>query len=204
MRSLVVIIACVLVSLLWLTAFSIGAQYYVMMPALAIGGAVVVVGVLTWLPPMRAHLKAKAIDVLIGIALAGVTLAATYLAYPLIRDLFPGVAEDVRSVYRLLPATKLAVPVVLLVVVAEELLWRGALLDALRADHPLASAVVLSSTLYGAAQLGLGVPALAIVGFALGVVWAGTAAVTGRLVAPLVAHAIWTLTVFGAFPLEVP
>ena len=49
-------------------------------------------------------------------------------------------------------------------------------------DHALPAAVLLSSALYAAAQLGLGVPFLAVAGIALGVVWAVEAALTGHQV----------------------
>jgi membrane protease YdiL (CAAX protease family) len=204
MRSSVVVVACVIVSVLWLALFSVAAHYFVMMPMLAAGGSAVVVGVLAWLPPVRARLAFRARDFFWGVAVGGASVAATYLCYPIIRALIPGIADDVSSIYRLMPATWFSFPVVLLVVCAEELLWRGALLDALRADHPVASAIVLSTTLYATAQLGLGVPALAVVAFGLGILWSIEAILTGRLIAGLVSHAIWSVTVFGVFPLEQP
>ena len=202
MRSLAVVAACVLASVLWLIAFSTGARYLIMMPALSVVATSVLIIVLVFMQPVRARLKPKLRDVLWGVGVGGACVAATVVMYPLITSVAPSVADDVRFLYKLMPATWASIPIILLVVAAEELLWRGALFDALRADHPVLSAVVLLAMLYGAAQLGLGVPLLGVLGVGLGALWAAEAALTGGLVAPLISHAIWTIAVFGVIPLE--
>jgi membrane protease YdiL (CAAX protease family) len=203
MRSTSVVVMCVLASILWLLAFAMGARVLMLMPVIGVGGALVVILVLVFIEPVRARLKpTHAREFLWGIAVGGVSLGATYALYPVAKHFLPFIGDDVAFLYRLVPVTRGTIPVVVLVIIAEELLWRGALLDALRADHPAVSAVILASTSYAAAQLGLGVPLLAGAALLLGLLWAAEAVLTRSLIAPLISHAMWTLTVFGILPLE--
>ncbi len=194
--------ACAAASVAWLAAFALGARAHAFLPVIGVVAAAVCATVLALSPEVRRMLRPRFRDVLWGIAGGGVSLSATYLLYPLVRALAPAVQGDVRFLYALVPVSAATLPVILVVVVAEELLWRGALQSALAVHHPTASAVVLSSALYAAAQLGLGAPILGAVALGLGLLWAVEASLTGRLVAPLVSHAMWTLTVFGVVPLE--
>lgn len=90
---------------------------------------------------------------------------------------------------------------VALVVIAEEAIWRGALLGALRADHGPVAAVVLSAAIYAAAQAGAGSVVLVMAAFGLGIAWGALALATGGLFAPLVAHLVWTPIVLVLVPL---
>ena len=192
---------CVVASVLWLVAFALGRRFGVTLAALG-GAAFIVVAAALTQRDVRALLQPRLRDLFWGVAVGGASLGATYALYPLLRAGVPGLADDVRAFYTLVPVSAVTVPVVLLIVVAEELLWRGALLASLKREHPIVAAVALASVLYASAQLGAGLPVLAAAALGLGAAWAAEAVFTDGLFAPLVSHALWTLTVFGVFPLE--
>ena len=82
------------------------------------------------------------------------------------------------------------------------MLWRGALLDALRRYLPVGTAAVLSTLCYAGAQLGSGswlVVALAVV---FGGLWTAQRLWTRSLLAPLLTHLAWTATVVAIAPVE--
>ena len=130
------------------------------------------------------------------------------LVYPLLREAAPWLAGDVRSFYDLVPFSFATLPLMFLVIAAEEILWRGLFFDAESDREPRARtasavfAVIVGSCAYALGQLGPGVPVLALVALLMGALWAVEAALSKALVAPLVSHAIWTLWVFGVSPLE--
>jgi uncharacterized protein len=209
-RDLRVLAAGASLSALWLGAFSLGVRAEA--PLFSLGAiAAVVVLACALVPALRPRLlpasgAATTRAVVVGLAFGAASLAGTYLAWPLVRALAPGVAADVGAFYGYLQAGPATVPLVCLVLVAEELLWRGALLDAARgrtrASGGAALAVVATSLLYAAGQLGSGLPILAGVAMLLGCFWAVERIVTGSLLAPLISHAMWTLTVLVLRPLE--
>jgi membrane protease YdiL (CAAX protease family) len=190
------------VSALWCLAFALGARLGVLLPVLAVLAVVVNASILIAVPSVRALLVPRARDIFIGVGVGGFSLAATYGLYPFLRALWPPVVDDVHYLYATLPSSLASLPIVVGIVCAEELLWRGAVIEALRADHPKVTAAVLSSMLYASAQLGLGVVILGVLGVLLGTIWALQAVWTRRLVSSLIAHAIWTVTVFALVPLE--
>lgn len=143
-----------------------------------------------------------ALGLAVGLGVGAVTLAGTYLLWPVLRGLYPPMVDDVRQLYASIPVTPVTLPVVVLVVVAEELLWRGCLVTGERSTLHL-RAIVLVTLLYAGAQAGSGLPLLGAAGLLLGGVWAAEAIWTGSLLAPLVSHAIWTLAVFWVAPLDV-
>ena len=95
------------------------------------------------------------------------------------------------------PATLLAC---VIVIVAEEVIWRGAMLQATRARFGV-GAVVVAAVPYALAQLGAASLWLGVAAFGLGVVWGALAFWRGNLVAPLIAHLLWTPAVLGLWPL---
>jgi membrane protease YdiL (CAAX protease family) len=134
-------------------------------------------------------------------------VGATVALYPLLRAAVPGLAADVAHFYDLVPFSASALPAIVLVIVAEELLWRGLFFDgvplgALPVPRATALAFAVGALAYGAGQLGPGEPVLAAVALFMGLLWAVEAVLTGALVASLVSHATWTLWVFGVAPLE--
>jgi membrane protease YdiL (CAAX protease family) len=158
---------------------------------------------LTWvlLPELRRRLVPTLPLLLWGLGAGGVTLAATYLLYPPLSALWPPLGDEVRALYGTFRVAPWQIAPVMVVVVMEEMLWRGALQTALRREVARPVAVALAAALYAAAQLGSGSAVLALAAFGLGLVWGALAAWTRSLVPAMVAHACWTPMVLGLVPL---
>jgi len=148
--------------------------------------------------------------VALGLGVGLATLAATHALAPSVLAAVPAWAEDFRALYSYEVAGSgraLAIDVALtcLVIVGEELIWRGLALTAMRAWVPDGIAVPLTALLYAVCQLGFGRTLPAVAALALGVVWGTLWVMTwhrGRLLAPLLAHATWTLGVLYVWPIR--
>lgn len=145
----------------------------------------------------------------LGLVVGVATLALTHLLAPPVLAAVPAWAEDFRALYSYEVAGSgrpLALDVALtcLVILGEELIWRGLTLSALRARMPVSVAVALSALSYAVCQLGFGRTLPAVAALALGLVWGVLRVATwsrGRLLAPIVAHATWTLGVLFIWPI---
>ena len=195
-------IACVLASMVWAAAFAWGRGHHALYAALSAVAVVVVVVTLVRSPAQRALWwpQTKPVhDVALGVLVGLVSLLVTYVGYPIVR---PWLGDEVRALYALAAISPAALGLTLVVIVGEEVLWRGALTSSLLFRMQPWRAVVLASVVYGAAQGGSGSPVLVAAAVAFGVLWGALRVMTGGLVAPLVAHLLWTPVVLGAFPLE--
>jgi uncharacterized protein len=152
----------------------------------------------TWLRP---RLRFTARDALIGAGVGVAMTAATYPLYELAVELFPELAAQVAADYTLVPTEAAAayLPRLLIVVLAEELLFRGSWL---RANHHDVTPAALHSLLaYGLSQMGWGSFAVILASVICGSIWLATAKWTQSLIAPLIAHAIWSSVVLLFWPL---
>lgn len=137
--------------------------------------------------------------------LAGTALAVlTHALYPLAETLWPAVSVEARVLYERLdspPGVQAALPIVALVVLAEELVWRGLAYGWLERRLGLRTALFASSLIYAVPQLASGswlLPALAI---GCGFIWTAQRAVSGNLALPIITHLTWDLLIMSAFPL---
>lgn len=183
---------------LWAAAFAIGSRVGMTLQALALVSVAVVLAVARAID-LRPLLQPRRSDLLIGVGVGLGSIGATLALYPVLRALVP-IAEPVRAFYALVPFSAAGLPLILLVASAEELLWRGLFLSALRRS-PVAAAIAISALAYGIGQLG-GAPLLGAVALVFGVIWGIEAKLTNGLVAPLISHVMWTTAIFGVFPLE--
>ena len=139
----------------------------------------------------------------LGVAAGVAMAAATWLLYPISIELVPSIALEVPKLYELLrqpPGPVSAFPVLVLVVTAEELVWRGLAIDVFSRHANAAGAVLLAALLYTLPQVAFRSPLLVVVAFACGAVWGLLRVRTNGLTAPLLAHLIWDLLVFVLFP----
>ncbi len=151
----------------------------------------------------RQLLKPGSRDTAVGL-LAGVLMVLlTYPTYALGAWLISSLRAEVAQLYQVTGVAAMsAIPTVLVIVAAEELLFRGAVLDALRARWPRSKAAAGALVLY---MIALGATRSWIVlalGFSCGVVWLLLRLWTRGLWAPILTHAIWSTTVFVLYPLE--
>jgi membrane protease YdiL (CAAX protease family) len=88
----------------------------------------------------------------------------------------------------------------LLVVLAEELAWRGLAIDLFSKRFGPLRAVLISALLYVLPQVALGSPLLMIVALLCGLLWGTLRVRFGGLAAPFIAHLVWDLLVFVLYP----
>ena len=151
--------------------------------------------VATWLEPSRTA-------IISGLAAgAGMTLL-TYPAYEIASMAWPGLTSRVDHLYTGAAMVGLgqAVPWTFVILAAEELIWRGCLLDALERRMPRRWAAAAAVATYALAQLGTGSAIVAVMALACGTLWTLQRMWTRSLLAPLIAHAIWTPTVILLHP----
>jgi len=200
-----------LLSLVWWVAFALG-QACGAVHAFLVPVAVVVVGVVVARTPAAARAQwsgrgagpgAAAGDVVVGLGVGGASLVCTHLAFPPLATTLPSLGVEIAALYALAGVTTLVTGVATVIVaLAEELLWRGALAAALPPRWATARRVVVVAVVYGLAQSGGRSAWLVVAAVALGACWHVLALLRGgRLCAPAVAHLVWTLGVLGAWPL---
>jgi membrane protease YdiL (CAAX protease family) len=139
-----------------------------------------------------------------GLAVGVLMTLATYPVYGLASALSPELGGRVASLYQAAQQTKLAeawlwMPVIVL---AEELLWRGALLHVLSERVPQSAAMAISIASYALAQLGTGSWIVMLLAAVCGSIWTLQRYLTHSLLSPLLAHLIWTPAVILLYPVN--
>jgi membrane protease YdiL (CAAX protease family) len=131
---------------------------------------------------------------------------ATYALYPLVSDFSAPFATDVAHLYARLGGDARTGRALLLVpiVVAEELVWRGFVQSALQRRYGARASVLLATVLYALAHAPVGSALLVVVALACGLVWSALRATTSSLIAPLLAHLLWDLVVLFVVPVARP
>jgi len=140
-----------------------------------------------------------------GLLVGLVMSIATWVLYPISVDFVPAIGVEVPKLYGLLrqfPGPVWAFPVLVLVVGAEELVWRGLAIDLFSKSLGASGAVLFASLLYVLPQIAFRSPLLVVVALTCGLVWGALRVRAHGLLAPLVAHLTWDLLVFVLFPVE--
>jgi membrane protease YdiL (CAAX protease family) len=137
----------------------------------------------------------------VGLAL----VAATHTTYGVASFLFPGLGVSVAELYEgiqsTMPHILLTLPLVLAVVLAEELVWRGVAFDLMRPRFSARGTILVATALYSVPQLIGGAWLLVLAALVLGLILSIQRTTTKSLAAPLVTHAIWSVSIFVLFPL---
>ncbi len=162
---------------------------------------------------LRRRLTPTRSSVLEGVVGGLLMTSLTHAAFPFFAAGLPGLEAQVSGLYaelRTPPGVELALPVIWLVVLSEELVFRGLAVrllerwprtNALSGPQRQALVVALSTVLYALPQLVGGSAVLLGLSAACGLVWSWQRVRTGSLVAPLLTHLIWDTLVFVVVPL---
>jgi membrane protease YdiL (CAAX protease family) len=153
---------------------------------LALAGAVLLASV-------RNRLRPSARNVVLGLLSGALLYAATYAGAAALGRLWPGFEGDARLLVALRGTHGLAflVPTLVLIVVAEEAVWRGVVARYLMERKGRVRGVVAGAVLYALAHLATLNPLLLAAALGCGLVWGLLYAVTDSLVPPLVCHLVW-------------
>jgi membrane protease YdiL (CAAX protease family) len=139
--------------------------------------------------------------------LAGIfMLVVTYLGYASVMANIPELHGATGELYRFfvsLPPYLIPVAVPL-IIVSEEIVWRGRVQGLFQQrTHPILAAVG-AAAVYALAHAPIGSALLVGVAFACGLFWSVLRGATGSIVPGLIAHVIWDVFVMVLFPLTPP
>lgn len=171
------------------------------------GAAAALSMLLLWIgarPSVRSILgENPRLGIALGIVVGTVMSLATWGLYPLSVNVLPPVQGEVETLYGLLrqtPGPVRAFPLLLVVVAAEELVWRGLAVDLFTPALGSWRAALMAALLYVLPQIAFRSPLLIIVALLCGLVWGALRVRTGGLTAPFVAHIMWDVLVFIIYP----
>lgn len=135
----------------------------------------------------------------IGIALGAVLVVATQVGARLLLPLLPPVLAETQRLYALLQgslAPAQCAPVIALVAIAEELVFRGVVTTLCERRFGPRSTVALATALYVLPLAASGSWLLIAIGITLGAVWTIARLRSQSLLVPLLAHVIWAEATF--------
>lgn len=137
----------------------------------------------------------------LGIAM----VVATHIGYQGVLLLWPEFRSVVEALYSdirqtSIPAAGIAA-IILVVVAAEELVWRGVAFELLEGWASKAGVLVGSTMLYAMPQLIGGSWLLLCAALSLGFAWALQRSTSGRLTESFTTHGIWSVGIFCLVPL---
>ena len=138
----------------------------------------------------------------IGVGVGAVMTAGTHGAYAIGVKLVPSLPLQVTVLYIHASTQSVlsALSWTLVILIAEEILWRGALLNVLERRVGRKGAIALSLATYTLAQAGAGSLIVALAALVCGAIWTAERVYTSSSLAPLISHTMWTLTVIHLVP----
>jgi len=156
-------------------------------------------------PEARARWRARPVRGLLqGTGVAALLVAASLGGWSA-RGLVPfDITSEVAGLYTVLrrpPGPVVGFPLMVITIIAEEILFRGVLQDALRARVGPTAAVALAAVVYALANLGSGTWLLPLLAIVLGGLWGLLAERSGGLWLPLTCHVLWDAALFVFLPL---
>jgi len=174
-----------------------------------VGVAALLLGSLIWVhdrSSLLPLLRPSASLIAWGVGAGALQIVVTYVLYPPAARALPFVAPQTGELYATFgQATGLTVAVLLpLVILSEELVWRGTVQSAMQKCCEGRWRVVPAAVVYACAHLPAGPPLLPLLALACGLYWGALRARTGSLIAPLIAHFLWDLSVLIVAPLAPP
>ncbi len=145
------------------------------------------------------HVRSAITGGLVGLLMA----AGTLLLFEPVTALFPALRADLAELYAAFRSAGLLAILVLmpLVVMCEELAWRGAIHRALTRRMSWPRALIAGAALYAIAHVPIGSPALVLTSLGAGACWSALRTYTDSLPAVMAAHLVWNFVVLVLFQL---
>lgn len=138
----------------------------------------------------------------LGAAAGILMILVTYALYPLGVRLFPALASETASLYGAFGTPSPArILLLIAVILAEELVWRGWAQGVLTHHLGLGRGTVLAAFIYALAHAPAGSPLLPLVALACGLGWGALRQGAGSLAASITAHLLWDLAILAVWPL---
>lgn len=138
-----------------------------------------------------------------GVPAGLVMVAGTHVLHGPVTARLPWLLSDIARLYEAFdgPGRLTAAVVMPVVVVCEEIVWRGAVFGALSERLSRVSAVGLATLLYAAAHAPIGSAGLVMTCLGAGLCWTALRALTNQLATVVVAHIVWDVAVLMLVPL---
>lgn len=170
-----------------------------------VGGAALLLAGLTLLRErelLRSLFAPTPARILLGAVGGLAQIAVTYTLYPVLSGVWPWLAHATRELYVILGATNTLGPLVIipLVIVSEEVVWRGVVQETFSARCAPFVCAMVTAFIYGFCHFPTH-PLLPVLALLCGLYWGAWRALTGSLLTPLIAHLLWDLCVFILAPL---
>lgn len=141
--------------------------------------------------------------VLLSVTGGAVMVAATYALYPAAGRLVVSLPAETAALYALLGRIppSVSIPLLPLVILSEELVWRGVVQEALAQRFGALWSIPLAAGAYALAHAPAGNALLALLCAACGLFWSALRARSGSVLVPLITHLVWDALVFVLAPL---
>lgn len=130
-------------------------------------------------------------------------VAVSLAGFFAIAELWPDITQQASQVYSWLDDIDnpmLLAPLVIVIIVAEEAIWRGAVMLPLAARLGHWRGVFLSAALFAVAHVFIGPLLLVLAAFVAGTFWGWLAIKMKGLFAPIVSHVVWDATLLFIWP----
>lgn len=162
---------------------------------LALAGAVL-------LGSVRKRLRPTGRTLVLGMIAGAILYALTYAGAALFGRLWPGFDQQARLLYSLrgTHGPAFLAPTLVLIVAAEEAVWRGVVSRYLMERRGLLRGAVAGAALYALAHAATLNPLLIAAALGCGLAWGLLYAATDSLVAPIVCHLVWDVFLMFLLP----
>lgn len=142
----------------------------------------------------------------LGIAVGLVMVLGTVAVFGPVVTAFPTLFADVSRLYAAFgdPGATSALFLLPVIVISEEIVWRGAVQSALAVRMPWLPAAVVGALVYALAHAPIGSPALVVTGLVTGFCWGALRGLTDSLPASVMAHLVWDFGVLVVHQLAPP
>jgi membrane protease YdiL (CAAX protease family) len=154
------------------------------------------------LPAARGCLKPSlmriATGLATGIALYGISVLSAAVIFQLRPEWIP--AARLLYSWKSEHSPLFITTTLVMIVLAEEVLWRGVVAQFLMKRWGRVTGVALAAAIYAVAHLAAGNPLLVIAAFGCGLYWGLLYAATDDLVTPAVSHLVWDVLLLFVFP----
>jgi membrane protease YdiL (CAAX protease family) len=149
------------------------------------------------------RLEPTGFRVITGLAAGVVLYGLTWAAVALLRSGWPGWEAHARLLYAIRGTHGWAfvAPSLVLIVLAEEAVWRGVIARFLMERWGRAAGIVAGAAIYALAHAATLNPLLVAAALGCGLFWGVLYAATDSLVAPLVSHLVWDILLLFVLPI---
>ena len=173
----------------------------------AVGTTAILLGVLALCIDRAALLAALRPDARAlrwGLAAGALMTAATYVVYPVFAWIAPFLRGEVADLYLAFgrPGVGVALLALPIIILCEEIVWRGFVFEALSARFSWIATILLGSAIYALAHAPVGSLALVLACLCVGVCWNALRWWSESLSAAVAAHFVWNLVVLILWPLD--